>query len=75
MTGGQTSSAFGRLESICLGLGVPAEHLRVITPLKKNHEANVMVMSEELNYNGISVIISRRECIQTAIKHKKMSKS
>ncbi len=74
MTGGQTSSALGRLESICLGLGVSAEHLRVIIPLKKNHDDNVRVMVEELNYQGISVIISRRECIQTALKHKKVSK-
>lgn len=72
MTGGQTSAAYGRLESICLGLGVPKEHLRLITPLKKNHEANVSIMTEELNYNGVSVIISRRECIQTAVSHKKV---
>jgi len=75
MTGGQTSAALGRLESICLGLGVPAGHLKVITPLKKNHEANVIVMAEELNHNGVSVIISRRECIQTAVKHKKIQHS
>jgi indolepyruvate ferredoxin oxidoreductase alpha subunit len=75
MTGGQSSAAFGRLESICLGLGVPPEHLRLIIPLKKNHEANVAVILEELNYHGISVIISRRECIQTAVKHKKVRNS
>lgn len=72
MTGGQTSAAYGRLESICLGLGVHADHLKLIIPLKKNHETNVAVIAEELAYQGISVIISRRECIQTAIKHKKM---
>jgi indolepyruvate ferredoxin oxidoreductase alpha subunit len=71
MTGGQTSSAYGRLESICLGIGVLETHLRVIVPLKKNHEANVSVISEELRHPGISVIISRRECIQTLIKNKK----
>jgi indolepyruvate ferredoxin oxidoreductase alpha subunit len=75
MTGGQLSSAFGRLESICLGLGVDPAHMRVIIPLRKNHDANVNVISEELNYKGLSVIISRRECIQTAIKTKKISKS
>ncbi|MFA6480987.1 MAG: thiamine pyrophosphate-dependent enzyme [Bacteroidales bacterium] len=72
MTGGQTSSAYGRIESICAGLGVAADHLRLIIPLKKNHEANVAVITKELNYPGVSVIISRRECIQTAIKHKKV---
>jgi len=75
MTGGQTSSAFGRLESICLGIGVDPLHLRLMVPLKKNHESNVQIISEELNYDGVSVIISRRECIQTAIKHKKLANS
>ena len=35
MTGGQQSQATDRLESICLGLGVSREHLRVIVPLRK----------------------------------------
>jgi len=71
MTGGQKSSALGRLESICLGLGVNEKHLRVITPLRKNHDHNVGVMMEELKYQGVSVIISRRECIQTAARRKR----
>ncbi len=75
MTGGQTSAAYGKLESICLGLGVPAEHLKLMIPLKKNHEANVAIIANELNYKGVSVIISRRECIQTAIKHRKIQNS
>jgi indolepyruvate ferredoxin oxidoreductase alpha subunit len=71
MTGGQTSSATGKLESICLGLGVNPEHLKVITPLKKNHEENVSIFSKELSYQGLSVIISQRECIQTAARKNK----
>jgi indolepyruvate ferredoxin oxidoreductase alpha subunit len=73
MTGGQKSSALGRLESICIGLGVEREHVRLITPLRKNHEENVKVMKEELEYKGVSVIISRRECIQTASRKKRKS--
>lgn len=71
MTGGQDSSALGKIESICLGLGVDKDHLRLIIPLKKYHDENVQVMQEELRYNGVSVIISRRECIQTASKKKR----
>jgi indolepyruvate ferredoxin oxidoreductase alpha subunit len=72
MTGGQDSAATGRLEKICLGLGVDPEHLKVINPLKKNHEENVKIMASEIAYNGVSVIISQRECIQTAAKkHRK----
>lgn len=71
MTGGQKSHATGRLESICRGIGVHPDHLRTIVPLKKNHEQNVRIIKEELDYNGVSVIISQRECIQTASKKRK----
>ena len=74
MTGGQKSQATGRLENICLGIGVSREHLRIITPLRKNHEENVRIMKEEFEYRGPSVIIATRECIQTATR-KKRSKS
>jgi indolepyruvate ferredoxin oxidoreductase alpha subunit len=68
MTGGQPSMATNKLEKICLGLGVHPDHVKVIVPLKKNHEQNVQVMVGELNYKGVSVIISQRECIQTAAR-------
>ena len=71
MTGGQKSQATDRLESICLGLGVSREHLRIITPLHKNHDENVKALKEELTYKGLSVILARRECIQTASRHRK----
>ncbi len=75
MTGGQKSQAKDRLESICLGLGVAREHLRIIVPLKKNHDENVSVIKEELDYKGLSVILARRECIQTATRDKKAESS
>jgi len=71
MTGGQKSLATGRLENICKGLGVEPEHFRVITPLRKNHDSNVRIMKEEFAYRGVSVIVSARECIQTASKRRK----
>jgi indolepyruvate ferredoxin oxidoreductase alpha subunit len=63
MTGGQESSAQGRIESICKGIGVEEEHIRVLKPLRKNHEENTKIIMEELAYKGVSVIIPRRECI------------
>lgn len=75
MTGGQVSHATGRLSKICEGLGVLSEHIRTITPLRKNHDENVRIMKEEFDYPGVSVIISSRECIQTATRHKKSVKS
>jgi len=65
MTGGQHSSALNRLESICKGLGVDENHIRVLNPLPKRHEENTKAIKEELEYEGVSVVIPRRECIQT----------
>lgn len=71
MTGGQRSQATGRLEQICLGIGVQPEHLRLIIPLRKNHIENMKIISQEIEYRGVSVVISSRECIQTAIRKTK----
>lgn len=71
MTGGQKSQATDRIESICIGLGVDPGHLRLIVPLRKNHEENKAVIRTELNHRGLSVILARRECIQTASRNKK----
>ncbi len=70
MTGGQKSQATGRIEKICSGIGVAPDHIRTIVPLRKNHEENVRIMKEEFEYRGVSVIISSRECIQTASRRK-----
>ena len=71
MTGGQQSSATGRIIDICKGIGVDPEHIKVITPLKKNLDENVRTIAEELKHNGVSVIIPQRECIQTASRKAK----
>ena len=71
MTGGQDSAGTGRLESICAGIGVMPEHIRVVVPLKKNYEEMKQVLREEIAYNGVSVIIPRRECIQTLARKKR----
>ena len=75
MTGGQKSQAIGRLEQICEGIGVKREHIREIVPLRKNHTENVGILKEEFEYKGVSVVISSRECIQTAARRKKSEKS
>jgi indolepyruvate ferredoxin oxidoreductase alpha subunit len=68
MTGGQKSAATGRLEDICFGLGVEKEHLHVVNPIPKYHEENLRLIKDEINYQGVSVIIPRRECIQTVAR-------
>lgn len=64
MTGGQDSSAVGRLKNICLGIGVAPEHVKTIIPLKKNHQDNVNILRDEILYKGVSVIISERPCVR-----------
>jgi indolepyruvate ferredoxin oxidoreductase, alpha subunit len=75
MTGGQQSQATGRIDQICIGIGVTREHVITIVPLRKNHEENVRIMKEEFEFRGVSVIIASRECIQTATKRKKSETS
>jgi len=75
MTGGQDSAGTGRIESICRGVGVAPEHIRVVVPLPKNMEEIRNIIREEISYHGLSVIIPRRECIQTARRHAKAKSS
>lgn len=65
MTGQQTSmTCNGILERLVAGTGVLPEHIRIIRPLPKTHDENKAVLREEVSYPGISVIISRRPCVQ-----------
>ena len=74
MTGGQDSLGTGKSEDICLGLGVDPRHLRTIDALPKNHEEMVRLFREEIDHQGVSVIVSRRECIQTARRNASLNK-
>jgi len=65
MTGGQDSAATGRIHAICQGLGVASEHLHGVVPLKKNFEELKNMIRQEIEYQGVSVIVPCRECIQT----------
>lgn len=71
MTGGQDSAGTHKLVEICLGVGVEKEHVREVIPLPKNMEQIKQTIKEEIEYNGVSVIIPRRECIQTLKRNKK----
>ena len=75
MTGGQDSAGTNKFEAICRGLGVSDDHLKVVVPLPKNMPEITNVIRDEINYHGISVIIPRRECIQTFKRHAKEKKA
>ena len=74
MTGGQDSAGTGKIHDICKGIGVRPEHLREIVPLKKNYEEMKVLIREEIEYKGLSVIVPCRECIQTHAKKVKAVK-
>ncbi len=71
MTGGQDSAGLNKYEAICLGLGLDRNHLFVVEPLPKNMEDIANTIKQELDYHGLSVIIPRRECIQTLTRKAK----
>ena len=71
MTGGQDSAGTSKFEAICLGLGVEPEHLHVVVPLPANMDQITDILRKEIEYEGVSVIIPRRECLQTLKRHKK----
>lgn len=71
MTGGQISSATGKIIEICKGIGVHEGHIREILPLRKNHEKNMHILREEFEYKGVSIIIAQRECVQVASRNRR----
>ena len=74
MTGGQDSAATGRIHEICKGIGVHPEHLHSIIPLKKNYKEMKALIRQEIEYQGVSVIVPCRECIQTYARKIKQGK-
>jgi indolepyruvate ferredoxin oxidoreductase alpha subunit len=66
MTGGQdTITTSQGIRNAVLGIGVEPEHCVDITPLPKNKDVNAALIRKEIDYHGVSVIIAKRECIQT----------
>ncbi len=65
MTGQQPSQALDQVERLVLGLGIPEIDLQVLTPLPKQHAANVTALEAALRHEGPSVVVFRRECIQS----------
>ena len=64
MTGMQdTIMTSPMIKNIVLACGVDSKHVRELKVLSKNHDENTKIMKEEIEYNGLSVIITLRECI------------
>ncbi len=74
MTGGQESSAKNKIEAICKGIGVAPDHIIPLLPVPKNQEELRRIIREEIEYEGVSVIIPRRICIQKNRRDIKMKR-
>ncbi|MDA3938747.1 MAG: thiamine pyrophosphate-dependent enzyme [Spirochaetia bacterium] len=69
MTGMQdTIMTSPMIKNIVLACGVDPDHLRELKVLPKNHDENTKTIKEEIDYEGLSVIITLRECIHVVGK-------
>jgi indolepyruvate ferredoxin oxidoreductase alpha subunit len=72
MTGGQPSFLSGdKLLRMIEGAGVDKKHIRVLIPLPKNLAENKGILREEIEHQGLSVIVASRDCVQEVRKKKK----
>jgi indolepyruvate ferredoxin oxidoreductase, alpha subunit len=69
MTGGQLTMQSGEdLLRVVKGLGVDPEHIHVLEMKRKFRDENTEIIRKELAHEGLSVIITVRECVVTAKK-------
>jgi indolepyruvate ferredoxin oxidoreductase alpha subunit len=75
MTGAQeTMLPSSSLTDIILAIGVNPEHFHVLDAHPRHAEKNGKIIREEILHDGLSVIISRRSCIEMAKILKKQKK-
>lgn len=69
MTGMQeTIVGSSRIIEIVKGCGVDPAHIKILNPLPKHLEENIAVFKEEIEYDGVSVVITARECVHVTKK-------
>ncbi len=75
MTGAQqTVLPSTRLTDIILAIGVNPEHFHVLDAHPRHAEENEKIISGEILHDGLSVIVSRRSCIEMQKMIKKQKK-
>jgi indolepyruvate ferredoxin oxidoreductase alpha subunit len=66
MTGCQeTAMPSARLKPVLLALGVDENHIVELEARSQNIEANAARLAAEIAYRGLSVVIFRRECLES----------
>jgi indolepyruvate ferredoxin oxidoreductase alpha subunit len=72
MTGTQpTVLPQAQLEKVVLGTGVDSEHFHVLPAHPKHAAKNAEILRREIEHRGLSVIISRRECLEAVKESQK----
>jgi indolepyruvate ferredoxin oxidoreductase alpha subunit len=72
MTGGQPSALpSSRMGPLLLGLGVKPEHLHVLEAHPKHVARNAAILRREIEHRGLSVVVTVRECVETARDRKR----
>jgi indolepyruvate ferredoxin oxidoreductase alpha subunit len=72
MTGGQpTILATERVLEMLRGMGVHPDHLHLVEAHPKKVLAMAELLRREIAYHGLSVVIARRECLETARRGKR----
>ncbi|MCX8014338.1 MAG: thiamine pyrophosphate-dependent enzyme [Rectinema sp.] len=65
MTGAQpTIGTTAQLPKLLEGLGVEKDHIHVLEAHRRAHDQNVEVLRKEIAYDGVSVIVMVRECLE-----------
>jgi indolepyruvate ferredoxin oxidoreductase alpha subunit len=74
MTGGQPSALpSSRIEPLLRGLGVNPEHLHVLETHPRHVSRNAAVIRREIEHRGLSVVVTVRECVETARDRKRQT--
>ena len=67
MTGGQPTMATDeQVVDLVAGLGVPRDRIHIISPTPQKKAENVRLIRDEIDRDGLSVIIARRACVTYA---------
>ena len=67
MTGTQpTILPQSQIERVVLGVGVDPAHFHVLAAHPRNVDKNREILAREIEHRGLSVVISRRECLEAA---------
>jgi indolepyruvate ferredoxin oxidoreductase alpha subunit len=61
----------GKLRDLIIGCGVDKDHLLELETKNNLIDENAAKLKAEIEYTGLSVVIFRRECIESLRKNKK----